>query len=374
MTESIQAHVENRIGFITLNRPRALNALTPEMIAALARTLSAWRDDASVQAVFMHGAGDKGFCAGGDIRRFHEMALANDPALLDFFASEYRLDYQVATYPKPCVVLADGVAMGGGLGVSQPGAVRIVSETTRMAMPETQIGLFPDVGGGYFLSRLPGRLGEYLAVTGAVLNAADALYAGLARIFLPRSAHAALFELLRQGDWRDGAALVPAIEQLAARQPRTDADVSALRAVRSAVDRIFALPDVPSMLAALEREAQTQEAQDDDETRTWAAQIRDMMRQRSPLMMCVALEQIRRERMLPLADALRAELGMMQRVFEGGQAVEGIRALVIDKDRAPRWQPAAVAEVTPAQVARFFESPWPVVEHPLADLDHRDRG
>jgi enoyl-CoA hydratase/carnithine racemase len=349
----VVAQVQGRAGQITLNRPKALNALSLQMIRDLASTLLAWQDDDRIDVVVVRGQGKDGpfgaFCAGGDLRFFHEAALAGNPQLEDFFTEEYALNHLVHGYPKPYVTFLDGIVMGGGMGISQGARCRIVTERTKMAMPETNIGLFPDVGGGYFLSRCPGRLGEYLALTGEMLGAAEALEAGLADAML---ASADLPELWNRFA-REGAAALP---------PRQLAPVGRLDGLRHEIDRIFALPTVVQIVAALEAS-----------TSDWARQTAATLRKRSPLMLHVVLEQVRRGRALDLAGDLRMERDVVRHCFQlrpgaASETVEGIRALVIDKDHAPRWNPARIEDVTPAMVAPFFESPWPMHAHPLRAL------
>jgi enoyl-CoA hydratase/carnithine racemase len=350
----VLAHVQGRAGWITLNRPKALNALSLAMIRELASALLAWRDDARIELVLIRGQGREGpfgaFCAGGDIRFFHQAVLAGNPELEDFFSEEYELNHLVHTYPKPCVAFMDGVVMGGGMGISQGARCRIVTERTKMAMPETNIGLFPDVGGGWFLARCPGRLGEYLALTGEMLDASDALEAGLADTLLPSSDLPALWERLTA----DGAAAMPA-KQLP--------PVGRLAALRHEIDRIFALPSVREIVEAL-----------DAGSSDWSRATAAMLRKRSPLMLHVTLEQVRRGRALDLAGDLRMERDIVRHCFTlrpgtAGETMEGIRAQAIDKDHAPRWNPARIEDVTPEMVTPFFESPWPMHAHPLRALD-----
>src|SRR5688572_20679916 len=216
------------VGLITLNRPKALNALTLDMIRDLTATLLAWRDDPSIEAVAIRGQGKEGsfgaFCAGGDIRFFHQAALAGDPRLEDFFSEEYALNHLIHQYPKPYLAFLDGIVMGGGMGISQGAQLRVVTERTKMAMPETNIGLFPDVGGGYFLSRCPGRLGEYLALTGHMITGSDALTAGLADVFVASSDLSAWWERLAvQGASAESASPAPASQsQLALHRSQID--------------------------------------------------------------------------------------------------------------------------------------------------------
>jgi enoyl-CoA hydratase len=358
----VHTEVRGRFGLITLNRPKALNALSLDMVRALAHTLREWEHDDAVQAVALRGMGKEGpfgaFCAGGDIRFFHQAALAGDPRLEDFFTEEYALNHQVHRFPKPYVVMMDGIVMGGGMGIAGHGArhaLRIATERTRMAMPETNIGLFPDVGGGWFLARCPGRIGEYLALTGQVISGADAVAAGLADTVVNSAELPQLWEQMAAGDT---AALAPA-------RAKARPDAGPLQAAREAIDRFFGLPDVPSIVRALEEAG----AQGD----AWARDTAGALRQRSPLMLHVVLEQVRRARHLTLADDLRLERDMVRHCFAlrpgaASETVEGIRALAVDKDHAPRWNPSRIEDVTPEMVAPFFQSPWPAALHPLRDL------
>jgi enoyl-CoA hydratase/carnithine racemase len=355
------AEVRGRIGLLTLNRPAALNALTLGMVRDLNGWLLHWRDDPRVVAVVVRGAGRDGkppaFCAGGDIRFLRQSALDGDPRLEDFFTEEYTLNHRVHGYGKPVIALMDGVCMGGGMGIAQGATLRVVTQHSRLAMPETQIGLFPDVGGGWFLSRCPGRLGEYLALTGQGLDAGDALTAGLADVMLPAERLPALVEALSDQPL-DNASQALAVVQAHAQEP----PAAALEAQRAAIDRHFAAPDLQAIARSL--------AADDT---PWAAQALAMLRKRSPLMLAVTLEQVRRAREMGLADELRMERGLVRHSFHlrtpaHSEVVEGIRALAVDKDHAPRWQPPRIEDVTAGMVAPFFASPWPAQAHPLRDL------
>ena len=361
----VLAEVRGRVGCITLNRPQALNALSLGMIRSLTNTLKRWRDDPMVLAVVLRGMGKEGpfgaFCAGGDIRFVHQAALAGDEALEAFFTEEYTLNHLIHTYAKPFVAFMDGIVMGGGMGISQGASLRVVTERTKLAMPESAIGLFPDVGGGYFLSRCPGHVGEYLALTGQVLGGMAALGVGLADAKMESGRLTGLWESLGHTPYESGEAVQRWCENHTQKiAPR--ADVLGV-GVRERIDRVFALDSVGAIVNALE-------AADGDD---WCRDTAALLRKRSPLMLHVVLEQIRRARALGLADNLRMERGMVYRCFHlrpgaAGETVEGIRALAIDKDHAPRWQPASIEQVTPAQVAPFFASPWADDEHPLHAL------
>jgi enoyl-CoA hydratase/carnithine racemase len=376
--------VRGQVGFITLNRPKALNALSLPMIRSLSACLLAWRTDDAVKAVAFRGMGKgdvaKGqasatgptpfgaFCAGGDIRFFHQAALAGNPELEDFFTEEYRLNHLIHSYPKPTVIFMDGIVMGGGMGLcghgratSGPGAtLRLVTERTKMAMPETAIGLFPDVGGGYFLSRCPGHTGEWLALTGDTIGADEAVALGLADACVASSAMPLIWEAL-------GSATIEtpdSVKNLIA--PYLIAANEASTLATSQIDQFFALNSVSDIVQALERSGDA-----------WARQTAATLRQRSPLMLHVALEQIRRARHMNLADELRMERDMVHNCFNpshlsrsaaDSETVEGIRALAIDKDHQPLWSPAHIEDVTLGMVAPFFDTPWAAGAHPLQDL------
>ncbi|HEY0803036.1 MAG TPA: enoyl-CoA hydratase/isomerase family protein, partial [Steroidobacteraceae bacterium] len=277
--------------------------------------------------------------------------------------AEYPLDYMLHFYPKPYVALIDGIVMGGGMGIAQGSRMRIVGDRTRMAMPEVAIGFFPDVGASYFLSRLPGALGPYLALTGVQIRAADALYAGLADAYLPRTSvdllEAELSKLKWSGDRSDGwrAAINGVIRKLADNPAEAP-----LAALRTAIDRHFGAPSVPALLASLETEDRTEYLE-------WARQTIDLMNTRSPTMLAVTLQQLQRGRSMSLAECLRMELGMVRQSFIQGDFIEGVRAMIIDKDNAPAWRPQRIEEVTDAMVEAMFDDPFAVATHPLANLE-----
>jgi enoyl-CoA hydratase/carnithine racemase len=360
MSEFVQTRVANRTGIITLDRPKALNSLSLAMVRDLAQVLAAWREDAAIDAVVIQSSSEKALCAGGDIRFFHEVGRATPmggSALLeDFFTEEYALNHLIHFYPKPYVALMDGVVMGGGMGIAQGGPdcrIRIVTDKTKMAMPEVNIGLFPDVGGSYFLSRAPGQLGNYLGLTGLTIGAADALYVGLADWFVPQADMGALKALVEA---TPGAGLRAAIEAFAA-PLQGGAGPSELEAKRATIDRHFGAPSVAAIMASLESDS------DDFAQKALAA-----MRQRSPLMMCVTRELLQRGAALDVADCLRMERTMVRHNFEHGEVLEGVRALVIDKDNAPKWNPPTVDQVSGDMVERFFTPVWPASAHPLRHL------
>ena len=324
--KELLVEVRNGVATVTLNRPEALNALTLDMCKGLASRLDEWERDGSVRMVVLRGAGEKAFCAGGDLRALYNSFKAGSGGQHEFFEVEYALDYRIHTYPKAIVAVMDGIVMGGGMGISQGAKVRIVGDRTKMAMPETTIGLFPDVGGSYFLSRLPGRLGVYLGLAGPTLRAADAIYCGLADLYV-------------------GANPQPA----------------ELEALRPAIDRHFSHGSVPEIIASLESEERPEFGE-------WAEKTLQALAKRSPTMLAVTLEQLKRGANLSLADCFRMELNMIHGCFEQGDFIEGIRALIVEKDNQPRWRPEHLAEVTPAGVEAFFAPRWKGAQHPLAKL------
>ena len=342
----VLSDVRNHIGHLTLNRPAGLNALTLQMVRDLRLQLEAWAIDPEIHAVVMRGAGPKGFCAGGDIRSLYDSYKSGATLHQAFFVEEYDLDLFIHHYRKPIVALMDGYTLGGGMGLAQGAELRVVTERSRLAMPETAIGYFPDVGGSYFLSRIPGELGTYLGVTGVQIQAADALYCNLADWYLASDQLAQLDERLDRLTWGDyplkdlqGALALLGTQTL---------DNPPLAELRPAIDHFFALPDIGAMIEQLRSVTV-------GDSHEWALKTADLMDTRSPLGMAVTLELLRRGRHLSLEDCFRMELHLDQQWFEHGDLMEGVRALLIDKDKQPRWNPATVAGLIPQRIEQFFE-------------------
>ncbi|WP_321936737.1 enoyl-CoA hydratase/isomerase family protein [Paraburkholderia sp. J8-2] len=366
----VVTRVANRIGFIELERPQALNALTTGMVRTMHAALDRWRDDPDVLAVIVRTRHARAFCAGGDIRFLYESYRAGDQAALDtFFSDEYRLNHAIFTFPKPYIALLNGVVMGGGMGISQgahrTGGLRLVGSSTRMAMPETRIGLFPDVGMGWFLARTPGAIGRYLAVTGETLDQASGVYAGLADASLDEAAWPALLDAVESEPFASGAEVVAHFRQAAlpAAELQRLAEGSSLAAVRDWIDRHFSLADVPAMLASLAAAQRTGEGAQAE----WAGQMVEVLRERSPLSMAVSLEVVSRAEGT-MADCLRRDLDLTRSSFAIGDVMEGIRARIIDKDNHPQWRFANIEDVRREDVERMFESPWSPGDHPLREL------
>ena len=345
-TDHVLAEVRNHIGHLTLNRPAGLNALTLDMVRSLRQHFDQWAEDAQVYAVVLRGAGPKGFCAGGDIRSLHDSYKGGDTLHDDFFVEEYALDQQIHRYRKPVLVLMDGFTLGGGMGLAQGCDLRVVTERSRLAMPETGIGYFPDVGGSYFLSRIPGELGTYLGVSGVQIRAADALYCGLADWHVDSARLSTLDERLNTLKWSEHP--LKDLQGVLARLGTQTLDNPPLAALRPAIDHLFALPDVASIIEQLR-------AVTVGDSHEWALKTADLLATRSPLAMAVTLEMLRRGRHLSLEDCFAMELHLDRQWFEHGDLIEGVRALIIDKDKQPRWNPPTLAGLSRSRVDQFFE-------------------
>jgi enoyl-CoA hydratase/carnithine racemase len=331
---SLVARRERAAGTLLMNRPKTLNALDLEMIRAFQAAIDAWKGDAGVRLVILEGAGGRAFCAGGDVRRIRELAIAGDTGSVEaFFAEEYAVNHGIATFGKPWVSLIDGVCMGGGIGVSVHGKPIVVTEHALLAMPETAIALFPDVGTSFILPRLPGAIGNWLALTGARLKGADAVHAGLASHYVPRARLSALRAALTEGD----------IEVLAAfaetPPPATFAEH------RPAIDRCFGQPTLPAILVALSAEGTD-----------WATEQIAILRRMSPTSLCVSLELLQRGRVLSLDECLAAELALTRGVIHRHpDFCEGVRAVLVDKGNPPAcWVPPSIEAVDMRAVQALF--------------------
>jgi enoyl-CoA hydratase len=330
-----------RAGIVTLNRPKALNALTRTMVTLMHPQLAAWAVDPAVALVVVRAAGDKAFCAGGDIRQLHDWGKAGDPSMRAFYHEEYRLNTFIKRYPKPYVALVDGFVMGGGVGISVHGSHRLAGSNIKFAMPETGIGLFPDVGGTYFLPRMPGRIGTWLALTGARLSQSDALASGFATHAVPTESFDAIVDALCESG--DANAALDAHSR-----PVSSGTLGPLRAV---IDRCFAADTVEGILGKLDAETGDQAG--------WAAAQAATIRQKSPTSLKIALRQMQEGAKVDFEDCMRIEYRIVSRVIPAHDFYEGVRAVIIDKDNAPKWKPATLEEVSPAEIDAYFA--------PLAD-------
>ena len=339
MDESVQLRRVGGIGRVHLNSPDTFNALSKQMCVTFRQALLDWAADDAVEAVVVTGAGERAFCAGGDIRALYAARQAGDPGVSAFFWHEYRLDHAVHRFPKPYVALIDGIVMGGGVGISVHGSHRIMTERTLFAMPETGIGLFPDVGATEFLPRCPGALGMYLALTGARLKAADAIHAGIGTHYVPSEKLADLEERLAAADLGDGAA---AIDALIAEVAESPGPVQ-IREHARVIDACFGAPGVAAIIEALEQE-----------DGYFAIEAADELRTKSPISLLVTHRQLREGDGLGWEEIMRREYRMACAFLDGHDFFEGIRATVIDKDRKPRWDPARLEDVCEETVAAYF--------------------
>lgn len=331
-SDTVLSTRDGRVGRITLNRPNVLNALDLDMINAIRAALETWREQPDVHAVIIEGAGERAFCAGGDIRQIRALVLAGKHAAVEtFFATEYALNQAIAEYPKPYLAFIDGVCMGGGIGVSVHGRIRVASEAALLAMPETAIGLFPDVGASFFLPRLPGELGMFLALTGTRMRGADAVHAGLATHYATRANLPALSQAIA----RDGVAVVAANAE--------PLPPFSLAPHREAIDRCFGADSVAGIFGRLAAEA--------DE---WSREVTATLRAMSPAALLWSFELLRRGARSTLAQALATELALTRHVTRHHDYLEGVRAMVVDKDRKPRWRAARVEDVDAGEIAAMF--------------------
>ncbi len=331
----ILTRVENGMGVITLNRPRALHALNKTMCEAMIETLLRWRDDPAVRSVLIDHAGERGFCAGGDIRMIAESGAGDAAEARAFFHTEYRLNHLLFDYPKPVIAVVDGIVMGGGVGISEPAAIRIATERTTYAMPETGIGLFPDVGGSWFLPRLPGQSGTWLALTGTRLKAADTVALGIHTHFVPAEKIEAMKAALLAGE-------APAEDVLA--ELAADPGPAPVSEHLEVIDRLFGHDSIEAIFSALEAEGTD-----------WAGAQLATLRAKSPQSLKVTLRQLREgARMSSFAEALVMEYRLGGRIVRTHDFQEGVRAVIIDKDNAPRWSPARIEDVSDAHIASLF--------------------
>jgi enoyl-CoA hydratase len=343
MTDSVLTKTEGGVGYITLNRPEALHALNLEMCETILAALRVWALDPNVHIVMIdHAEGTRGFCAGGDIAMLRESGMSDGKAARAFFAEEYRLNAAIKAFPKPYLAIMDGVTMGGGVGLSVHGSHRIATERTLFAMPETGIGLFPDVGGGWFLPRLKGELGTWLALTGERLKGADVAAANVATHFLPSELVPNLKAQIADADFSGGAA-----EMLGEILSRLTHNVPAggYEANREVIDACFAFDRAEEIVAALTGNGSE-----------WAVKQTETIRSKSPETVKVALRQVRDGgRCETFEDNMRMEYRIGWRKVQSADFIEGVRAVIIDKDHAPKWSPETLEGVSEADVARYFE-------------------
>ncbi|MBA5776652.1 enoyl-CoA hydratase/isomerase family protein [Stappia sp. F7233] len=342
MTDEILFEKRGKAGVVTLNRPKALNALSHGMVRALAQKLDEWKADADVRHVLVTAAGEKAFCAGGDILQLYHMGKAGKagtPEQLAFFADEYRLNYAIKTYPKPYVALVDGIVMGGGVGISVHGSHRIAGERVTFAMPEVGIGFFPDVGGTYFLPRMPHETGMYAALTAARLKQADCLWTGIATHAAPSESLSEILDALTRETDVDGVL----------RESSADAGPAPLAERAGFIEKVFGRDSVAEILAALD------EAEGAD--REFAQKTAATIRSKSPSSLAITYRQLREGAGLGFADAMRLDFRIVSRIMKGHDFYEGVRSVLVDKDNRPHWNPSSLDTLDSRDVAAHFEAP-----------------
>lgn len=333
---------KGNVGLITLKRPKALNALTYEMVVAISAQLKAWQTDEAIGAVVVQSSSVKVFCAGGDVRYLYEHGRQTPAVPLQFFNAEYHLNCAIRDYPKPYICLLDGLTMGGGVGLSLHGRFPIATEHFSFAMPETGIGFFPDVGGGYLLSRCPHAYGQYLALTGTRISREDAMEAGLIHYAIASEDTTHFLEALIAQRWQNDA--FSQMETLLSNFQQQQVLISTLAQHRQMITDVFSQPSVEAICLALEQE-----------TSPWAQQTLALLKAKSPTSLKVTLEQLKRSRGLSMQDTMQLEYRLAARFMQGKDFYEGVRALLIDKDKSPHWQPDMLADIDGDDVEAYFE-------------------
>lgn len=365
--EELQSASGKKIALATLNSERSLNALSLPMVELLLPTFQAWKDDPEIALVCLQGAGDKAFCAGGDIRDLYQAMQAApgtfQPYVTDFFSKEYSLDYLIHTFEKPVLVWGNGIVMGGGLGLMAGASHRVVTASSRIAMPEIAIGLYPDVGGSWFLNRMPAGCGLFLGLTGASINSADAKYIDLADYFVPHEKKSELFTKLQATKWGNTVALNH--EKLSdllcelENQHRHLLPASPLRSYQSKLTELSQCTSLPQAIAHIL-------AMSGDES--WLEKAKKSLRYGSPITAQIVYRLLTLGQSKSLADSFRLELGLSAQCARLGEFTEGVRALLIDKDQAPNWRFKDVADVPEDIINELFSSPWSAEMHPLKEL------
>ena len=356
-----------KIAVITLNSPKSLNALGMDMIALIYPKLQQWQTQDDIAAIFLQGEGEKAFCAGGDIVYMYNDIIADkgnySPGVEKYFTTEYQLDYFIHTYNKPIIVWGNGIVMGGGLGLMVGGSHRVVTESSRIAMPEISIGLYPDVGGSYFLNKMPGNCGMFLGLTGASINAADAKYCHLADYFVASDSKNALIEQLGQVDWQESIEdNHEKVSSLLADFEKNSIDQlpeSKLNEHESLIEEVTSFDNLPSIVEGI-LSVETEDK--------WFSRAQKSLKSGSSLSAALTFQQIQHGASLSLADCFRMELNLSVKAGQFGEFSEGVRALLIDKDYSPKWKFSSIESVDTKVIDWFFESKWTPEQHPLVNL------
>ncbi|CBL45840.1 Predicted enoyl-CoA hydratase/isomerase family protein [gamma proteobacterium HdN1] len=364
--QELPAKDDKLIGIATLNAEKSLNSLSAEMVGLLRAVLENWQKNDRVVCVFLQGAGEKAFCAGGDVRKVYDSILACGDATHNeyaraFFESEYRLDYLIHKFPKPIVVWGHGIVMGGGIGLMSGASHRVVTEKSRLAMPEINIGLYPDVGGTWFLNHAPGRTGLFLGLTGASINATDALFVGLADRFIPDAQRQAVVGALQQADFGEasavhGSVVSGVLREFEARELLPEGAVAKHLELINRVTDADSCAEICARILALETED------------AWLQKGISQLAKGCPTTAHLVYEQLRRGKKLSLEQVFQMELIMSLQCSRHGDFAEGVRALLVDKTAAPQWRFASVADVPAAWVDAHFSAPWGESANPLVNL------
>ena len=365
--QELNAQNGKKIGVATLNSEKSLNALSLPMVESLLPKLQSWQADPSISLVILDGSGDKAFCAGGDIRDLYKAMLDKPgeyaPYVEEFFTKEYTLDYLIHTFGKPVLVWGNGIVMGGGLGLMAGASHRVVTASSRIAMPEMAIGLYPDVGASWFLNRMPAGCGLFLGLTGASINAADAKFIGLADHFVLHDRKVALIDKLKGINWGDTIALnhqkLSDVLRSEEEQCRTQMPLSNIRPHQGEIEALAKHDSLQSAIAAINA------MQGEDK---WLQKAKDSLAYGSPITAHIVFELLKLGQSKILADSFRLELGLSVQCGKLGEFTEGVRALLMDKDLQPKWQYKTVADVPQAVIAELFRSPWQPEHHPLRQL------
>ncbi|MFL1999055.1 enoyl-CoA hydratase/isomerase family protein [Lysinibacillus irui] len=359
--ESVVTEAQNGIGWIKLNRPHALNSLNVEMVAAIYKQLKDWKQDSQIALICIYGEGEKGLCAGGDMRTLYDLKEKGVEAYAEqFFSTEYPMDYEIHRYPKPVVVYMNGIVMGGGVGLSIGASHRIVTETTKWAMPEMNIGFFPDVGASYFLNQMPGYIGRYLALTANIVKASDVLYAGVADCYLESKNWPKLRQAMMEKRWSLDSAEQEINQLLKQYSLSISPPSSLLSSEQEKIDQHFQFETIEDIVSSLNTTAEK-----GDE---WAEKTVNTLLSKSPTSLKVTLHQLQEGKDKQLYECLEMEMNVAMNFMKCHDFYEGVRSVLVDKDRAPKWNPAVLEDVSEERIASFFHYSWNNEQNPLTTL------
>lgn len=361
--ESVLFQVQQGVGWITLNRPKVLNSLNTEMVESIYYKLEEWKHDEQIALVCIIGAGEKGLCAGGDIRELYDHRSEGIEKHAErFFATEYQMDYDVWTFPKPVLAYMNGVVMGGGVGITMGASHRIVTEKTKWAMPEMNIGFFPDVGSSYFLNRLPDAVGKYLALTSSVISAGDLMELGFADYYVKQDDWPQIMQEVSEQKWTKEN-VQEDLDKLLSTYAQTQYESSLLKKKKEKIDTHFSFNTVEEMVDSLEKASMDKE--------DWENKTKELLLTKSPTSLKVTLKQQQKGAELSYPECLKMELDMAMNFMQYDDFYEGVRAVLVDKDQSPKWNPASLKEVSDENIAAFFQYDWKKGDHPLQNMEDK---